>query len=117
MAHPNRIIGRTFHPLRDSVFVSDLERGELLSRAGLIIPNDNGKDRGIRNRWGRVHSMGPDVDDLAIGDWVLVKHGRWTPGIDLELEDGNVRVYRIEYPDAILVVADSDPRENLPNIA
>lgn len=114
MAHPTRIIADSFRPLRDSVFVRDLERGEMVTHAGLIIPNDNGSDRGIRDRWAQVHSIGPDVTDLSVGEWVLVKHGRWTPGIDLELSAGNVRVYRIEYPDAVLVIADADPRVNLP---
>jgi co-chaperonin GroES (HSP10) len=60
-------------PLRDVVFVSDMERGaRKLSTSGLIIPDDDMKASGIRGRWGKVYAVGPDVheDDIKIGEWI-----------------------------------------------
>lgn len=78
---------------------------------GIILPDDNMTDRGIHARWGQVFAIGPEVDDLSPGEWVLVEHGRWTNGIDLQLPQETVRVWRIEYPKSVLLVSDVDPRQ------
>lgn len=97
-------------PLRNTVFVSELESGNKLSAGGIVILDDNMKNNGIRPRWGRVHSVGPDVDDIAPGQWVLIKHGRWTYGIELESSDGNIeKVWRVEYPESVELVSDDKP--------
>jgi co-chaperonin GroES (HSP10) len=59
----------TFRPLRDQVFVADLESGVMLTKSGIIIPDDNRTNRGIRNRWARVYAVGPDVEDITVGEW------------------------------------------------
>jgi len=110
----NRVKGDTFHPLKDKVFVSDLDAGMHLTSAGIIIPDDAMKERGIRDRWARVYAVGPEITDIQSGEWVLVKHGRWTTGIDLELTSGNVRVWAVDYPENVLIATDEDPREALP---
>ena len=98
-------------PIKDRVFVTDMESGERVTRGGIIITDDDGKERGIRDRWARVFAVGPDAaDDLKKGDWILVAHGRWTPGVDLETSNGTVRVWLVEYPESVLVVSDEDPR-------
>jgi hypothetical protein len=105
-----RIKAETFTPLKNNVFVSELDHGPRLTAKGIIIPDDNMKDSGIRPRWGKVFAIGPEVDDLSIGEWVYVEHGRWTNGIDLELPSGTVRVWRIEYPKSVLMASRHDPR-------
>lgn len=97
-------------PLKKNVFVTNLDSGIRKTAGGIIIPDDNMKDHGIRPRWGQVYAVGPEVDDLAPGDWVYVEHGRWTTGIDLELPSGIVRIWRIEYPQSVLLATDCDPR-------
>lgn len=100
-----------FTPIRDKVFVHNMDSGEKLTRGGIIITDDNGKDRGIRDRWAQVWKVGPEVEDLKSGDWVLLKHGRWTPGLTINLEDGSeTKVWGIDYPDAVIVLADEDLR-------
>ncbi|CAM6053367.1 unnamed protein product [Sphagnum tenellum] len=108
MSAKHRIIADAFTPLRDNVFVTDLEYGPRLSR-GIIIPDDNMTDRGVRDRWARVWAIGPEVTDLAVGEWVLIKHGRWTIGMDMNLGGVTTEVWRIEYPDAVMLVSDTDP--------
>lgn len=99
----------SFRPLKDYVFVTDLEAGARKTLAGIIIPNDDMKNTGIRDRWGKVWAVGPEVDDLKPGDWIFIKHGRWTNGIELQTPDGTIKVWRAEYPESTLLVSDENP--------
>ena len=75
-----------------------------------ILPNDNGKSLGIRPRWGRVYAVGPEQQDVRVGEWVCVAHGRWTRGLDIE--DGDVkRTVRKIDPKDILLSADDRPND------
>lgn len=89
-------------PLGDSVIVSDMTFDERISRGGIIIVNDNGTTRGIRPRWGQVYAVGPDQHDVKVGEWILVAHGRWTRGIEVEDEFGKKTLRRVD-PDDILL--------------
>lgn len=100
-----------FRPLKGKVFVTDLEAGVRLTTSGIIIPDDDMRNSGIRNRWARVWAIGPEVYDVIVGDWILLEHGRWTNGIDLEIPSGEViRVWMADYPEHALMAADHDPR-------
>jgi co-chaperonin GroES (HSP10) len=90
-------------PIRNRVIVSDMEFGEQTTASGIIITSDDGKDRGIKPRWGRVVSKGPEnKDPYNEGDWILVEHGRWTRGFDVELDPGNVQTLRTVESESIL---------------
>jgi len=108
----NRIKADAFRPLKDNVFVTDLDRGPHQTVGGILIPDDNMSERGVRPRWGRVWCIGPDVTGIAVGEWVFVEHGRWTNEIEFELPEGVVRTWRIEWPKAVLLASDVDPREH-----
>ena len=62
---------------------------------------DDETSAGIRPRWGRVVAVGRLQEDVKVGQYVLVKHGRWTRGVEFE---GEV-VRRVDNDD-ILVVSD-----------
>jgi len=111
LGNKNRIKADGFRPIRDNVFVSDLDSGPHQTAAGIIIPDDNMNERGIRPRWGRVWAIGPDVQEIAVGEWVFIEHARWTNSIDLELPEGVVRIWKIEWPESVLLAASDDPRE------
>ncbi|RYD20235.1 MAG: hypothetical protein EOP89_14605, partial [Lysobacteraceae bacterium] len=52
-------------PIKDRVFVTDLDDGDKVTKGGIIIPGDDKTARGIRDRWARVYLVGPDAaDDL-----------------------------------------------------
>jgi hypothetical protein len=51
--------------------------------SGLILPGDDMEQRGIRPRWCRIIAVGPDQEDVEVGEWVYVDHGRWTRGVDI----------------------------------
>jgi co-chaperonin GroES (HSP10) len=96
-------------PINNRVLVSDMHFGEQKTAGGLIIRSDDGETRGIYPRWGQVYAKGPTNDDpYEVGDWVLVEHGRWTRGIDLDREDGKITVRMVE-AESILAVSDEKP--------
>ena len=96
-------------PIRDGVIVEDMEFGEQRTYSGIIILDDDGRDFGIKPRWGRVHAVGPDQKDIKRGEWVLVEHGRWTRGFNVETPDGESFVLRKVDNNAILLASDEKP--------
>lgn len=98
------------HPLNNSVIVSDMVFDERISTGGIVLLNDNGTGRGIRPRWGQVYAVGPDQQDVQPGDWVLVAHGRWTRGIDVEDEHGKKTLRRVD-PNDIMMMSDELPND------
>lgn len=86
-----------------------MEKGEKRLASGLIIADDNGKDRGIRPRWAEVYKVGKNVDYVEPGQWVLLEHGRWTYGVNLDLTDGGTLYVQRADTAAILLVTDECP--------
>lgn len=113
MATAQTAVTGILKPLRDVVFVSDMERGaRKLSASGLIIPDDDMKESGIRGRWGKVFAVGPNVyeDDIKVGEWIYVQHGRWTNGFDYVTPEGEtVKLWQVEYPKSVELVSDVNP--------
>jgi len=108
---PHQITRHQIKALNDTVLVSDMEFDTRITTSGLILPNDNGTTLGIRPRWGRVYAVGPKQTDVTVGQWIMVAHGRWTRGIDIN--DGELdhkRTVRKIDPADILLVSDSDER-------
>jgi co-chaperonin GroES (HSP10) len=96
--------------LNDSVLVEDMTFDERISNGGIVLLNDNGKSSGIRPRWGRVYATGPDQQDVRVGEWILVAHGRWTRGLDIEDDSGKRTIRKID-PKDILMSADERPAD------
>jgi len=99
------------HPLNDAVIVEEMEfTGRQLS-SGILLLNDNGTTAGIRPRWGRVYAIGPAQQDVTIGQWICVAHGRWTRGIEVEDNAGPHTLRRVD-PKDILLVSDERPSDD-----
>lgn len=81
-----------------------------VTKGGFIIPNDDGKEIGMRTRWCQVEIIGEGIDFLSKGEWVLMPHGRWTNSFHVETEDGEKKVWMIDIND-ILIIADENPIE------
>lgn len=101
----HRVDKQQLRALGNSVIVSDMAFDERITRSGIVLLNDNGTSKGIRPRWGQVYAVGPDQTDVSVGDWVLVAHGRWTRGLDIEDETGVKTIRRVD-PKDILVKSD-----------
>jgi len=93
-------------PVHDHILVTEMMFGERLTNGGIIMPGDNCKSEGIRPRWGKVFAIGPKQYDVKVGEYVLVKHGRWTRGIEMEVAGEAVTIRRIDNNDILLVSPD-----------
>lgn len=89
--------------LGDSVLVVDMEFKERLTSGGIIVPNDDMKSSGIRPRWAKVYSVGPEQKDIKVGQYILVSHGRWTRGIKIEDTEGEKTIRKVDINDVLLV--------------
>ena len=89
-------------PLKDTIIIKDMVFKERMV-GSIIIVKDDGKDSGIRPRWAEVYKVGPDQHDVKVGEYVLVAHGRWTRGIDIEDENGHTTIRKIDPKDILLV--------------
>jgi co-chaperonin GroES (HSP10) len=98
-------------PIRDHVIVEQMDFGDQRTATGIIILSDDGKGIGIKPRWGKVYAVGPEQQDVSVGDWVLLEHGRWTRGFDLEDEDGTIKTLRKADNAAILMISDEKPSD------
>jgi len=99
----------TIKPLRDRLFVSDMEFGSQTTKGGLFVPSSDGKEKGITPRWGKVFATGPEQKDVVIGQWVLVEHGRWTRTVNLEQDNEEILQVRMIDANAIMCVSDDQP--------
>ena len=102
----------SFRPIRDNVIVSDMEFTERLSSGGIVLPDDDMKSAGIRPRWARVYALGHEFvdDEVTVGKWVLVSHGRWGRGVIITDSEGEKTIRRVD-PKDILAVADERPND------
>lgn len=108
---PYKLSADDLQPIRDAVLVTDMEFDQRITSSGLILPSDNGTSLGIRPRWGCVYAIGPDQQDVQVGNWICVAHGRWTRGLDIEDQGVKRTVRRID-PNDILLVSDSQPQDD-----
>jgi hypothetical protein len=88
--------------LKDTILVKDMVFKERMVGSILIV-KDDGKDSGIRPRWAEVYKVGPDQRDVKVGEFVMVAHGRWTRGIDIEDENGLTTIRKVDPKDILLV--------------
>ena len=102
--------------LNDSVIVGDMVFDERMTTGGIVLLNDNGKSLGIRPRWGRVYATGPEQQDVTVGQWVLVEHGRWTRGLEIEDESGEFTLRKID-PECIMMISDEEECPKLEGVS
>ena len=94
--------------LKDYVIVRDMNfEGRKLS-SGIMLLNDDGHTSGIRPRWAQVYAVGHDQTDVKAGEWVFVEHGRWTRGIEVEVQGEAMTLRRVD-PKNIIFVSDEQP--------
>lgn len=98
----------------EDVLLTNMYFGEQKTAGGLIVSSDDGVERGIKPRWGQVFSIGPNYkhrNEIAIGDWVLLEHGRWSRGIHIEDNEGVEWIIRKADTDSILMVTSDEPSD------
>ena len=107
---PHQLEQAQILPLNDSVIVEDMEFSGRQLQSGIILLNDNGTTAGIRPRWGKVYAIGPTQEDVHLGQWICVAHGRWTRGIEIEDSAGKHTLRRVD-PKDILMISDEKPSD------
>jgi hypothetical protein len=109
MFTPHKV--KSIRALKDHVLVADMNFDGRKLSSGIQLLNDDMRTAGIRPRWARVYAIGPAQQDITVGQWVLVSHGRWTRGIEIEDPAGEVTIRRID-PADVLLVSESEPTDD-----
>jgi hypothetical protein len=94
--------------LDDHVLVADMNFDTRILNSGIMLLNDDLRSAGIRPRWAQVYAIGPNQEDIQVGQWVLVAHGRWTRGVRIQDNTGEHTLRRID-PQDVLLLSDSAP--------
>ena len=98
-------------PLKKRVLVSDMHFGETKTKGGIILTDDDGSEGGIHPRWAKVYAIGNQQEDVTVGQWVMVSHGRWSRGFKVKKDGVELEVRMIDEND-ILLVSDDEPEVN-----
>ena len=98
-------------PLGKRVLVCRMHFGENKTAGGIIIPDDDGTQSGIHPRWARVYAIGSKQEDVKVGQWILVAHGRWSRAFKIENEKESEEVRMVDEDD-ILMISDDEPEDN-----
>jgi co-chaperonin GroES (HSP10) len=106
-----KALANKIRPIRKHILVRDMNFGEQTTASGIVIRSDDGKSEGVKPRWAKVFAIGPEQTDVKVGEWILLEHGRWTRGIEVEEDDGTkFTIWRAD-PDGILASADEKPSD------
>ena len=98
-------------PLKKRVLVSDMQFGATKSKGGIIILDDDGTEAGIHPRWAKVYAVGKEQEDVKVGEWLLVAHGRWSRAFKVKKNGRELEVRMIDEND-ILLVSHEEPDFN-----
>mgnify|MGYP005715234441 FL=1 len=102
---------KSIRPLHDQVIVRDMDFKERVTSSGIIVLGDDGKSEGIRPRWGQVYAVGPEQKDYQVGQWIMIAHGRWTRGAEVEINEEEFTIRTVDLND-ILLVSDEKPEDD-----
>jgi co-chaperonin GroES (HSP10) len=98
-------------PLRNHVLVRDMDFSGRKLSSGILLLGDDGKTEGIRPRWARVYAIGPEQQDVKPGQWIMIEHGRWTRGLEVEIDGEEFTLRRVD-PACIIFVSDEEPDQD-----
>lgn len=99
-------------PIKNKVLVHNMNFGEQRTASGIFILKDDGKTVGIHPRWAQVFAVGPDHnEEYTVGDWVLVEHGRWTRGIEIDQDQSSTVTIRMIDTEAVMMWDKEPPND------
>ena len=105
---PNKI--KSIRAIGDHIIVTDMNFDQKITHSGIIIPHSDKKLEGIHARWAKVYATGPNQRDVQVGQYVLVSHGRWTRGLEIEDSEGEKTIRRVDNKDILMV--SNDPMQD-----
>lgn len=73
-------------PLHDKVlgYMAEPLGHNRKTNGGVIVTDDTTTETFVRPRWFKVTHIGPNQHDIEVGQYVLVPHGRWSRGVDVD---------------------------------
>ena len=83
---------------------------ERVTAGGIIHAVTTVKNMVLDPRWAEVYVQITHTD-VKVGQWVYVEHGRWTRGVNIEDDNGEIFKIRKVDPESILLVSDDIPEE------
>ena len=98
-------------PLKKRVLVSHMQFGETKTKGGIILMDDDGTQSGIHPRSAKVYAVGKDQDDVTVGQWIMVAHGRWSRAFKVKKDGSELEVRMVDEND-ILLISDEEPEQN-----
>jgi len=105
------LIHDNIQPLGKRVLVCRMHFGEIKSKGGIILIDDDGTQSGIHPRWAKIYAIGPKQEDVKVGQWIMVAHGRWSRAFKIENKTTNEEVRMVDEDD-ILLISDEEPKDN-----
>jgi len=91
---------RVIRAMRDKILAEMVDKpGEKKTAGGIIITENDGQENAVRPRWFKVYSVGNDIDWITKGKYVLVDHGRWSNGMQV---DDDLKLYLLDNEDCLL---------------
>ena len=75
-----------------------------------IDSGNDGTEAGIHPRWSQVYAVGPKQEDVKVGQWILVAHGRWSRALKVVNGSEELEVRMVDEND-ILIVSDEEPAD------
>lgn len=105
----NKISG-DLTPLPNDILVHNMDDGNRTYGTGIILTADTKRDEGIRPRWCQVYKVGSNIDYVKENEWIMVSHGRWTYGYEVEHDDGTISYVQKVDTKEILVVSETEPK-------
>lgn len=97
--------------IKDHILVTEMAFNERKLSSGIVLLNDDGKTSGIRPRWAQVYAVGPEQTEIQVGQWIFVEHGRWSRGIEVEVDHKQLTLRRVD-PKSIIFVSDEEPDQD-----
>jgi len=107
----------TILPLRDKVFIYNMNFGEEVTSSGLVLQSDNGKGEGVHPRWAQIYAVGPDQQDVKVGEWVMMEHARWTRAVNYKDADGKEFDVHMADLKGMMLISEEKPDSTMRSIA
>ena len=100
---------RVIRAMRDKILAEMVDKpGEKKTAGGIIITENDGQENAVRPRWFKVYSVGNEIDWITKGKYVLVDHGRWSTGMQV---DDDLKLYLLDNKDC-LATTEIDPMDD-----
>lgn len=89
---PNKIVC-----MPNTLYVEKIEYGERKTKNGIILMKEQMDHYGnfTHPRWAKVLYKADNIDNINVGDWILMKHGHWSISMLMEIHNEPKKLWYI----------------------